>query len=174
MKEEDFETFDPRDLPPSKSQLKRDMDRLQALGERLVDMQTGQLEQLPVPEALMDAVLLAQRIRNTREGYRRQLQYIGKLMRGLDTEELEQALHQLDHQATANNAFFHQLEKHRDKMVAEGDTAIQEFVETYPAADRQKLRQLYRQAQKQAQQGKPPAAAREMFKYIRSVCEVAE
>lgn len=169
-KPEEFDEFDTSELPPSKSQLKREMASLQALGERLVAMQNGQLEQLPIPEQLLDAVHLAQRIRNTREGYRRQLQYIGKLMRGLDTEELEQALHELDNHNDAQNAFFHQLEKRRDDILADGDEAIQSLVEEYPAADRQRLRQLYRQAQKQQAENKPPAAARELFKYLREIC----
>ncbi|RUO66105.1 ribosome-associated protein [Pseudidiomarina planktonica] len=169
-KPEEFDEFDATELPPSKSQLKREMSQLQALGERLVAMQHGQLEQLPIPEPLLDAVYLAQRIRNTREGYRRQLQYIGKLMRGLDTEELEQALHDMDHQSDVQNAFFHQLEKRRDDILAGGDEAIQTLVEEYPSADRQRLRQLYRQAQKQQAENKPPAAARELFKYLREIC----
>lgn len=167
---EDYSDAD-EDLGPSKSQLKRESDELQAIGIRLIDMQPAQLDQLPIPDALLEAVELAKRIRNKREGYRRQLQLIGKLMRHLDTAELEQALASLAHQHDEQNARFHQLEKQRDAILAQGDTAIQVFLDKYPDADRQKLRQLYRQAQKEQQQQKPPAAARQLFKYLRSVAE---
>src|SRR5690606_19067711 len=141
----------------------------QALGERLIDLPPTQLAQLPIDPTLLDAVHLAQKIRNKREGYRRQLQYIGKLMRLLDTDELQQALAELDEQHQTQQAAFHQLEKFRDAIVAEGDPAIQRFIDDYPHADRQRMRQLQRQAQKEQAQQKPPAAARELFKYLRSV-----
>src|SRR5690606_15981946 len=93
---DDFEDFDPRDLPPSKSQLKRESAELQALGDRLIDLPPTQLAQLPFFPTLFDAVHIAQKIRNKRVCYRRQLQYIGKLMRLLDTDVLQQALAELD------------------------------------------------------------------------------
>lgn len=167
--QDEFDDFDRRQLPPSKSQLKREMSALQVIGEKLVAMHPAQLEKLPIDSRLLDAVLLAQKIRNTREGFRRQLQYIGKLMRALDTEELEQAMAEFEQHHESQNAHFHLLELHRDAILAQGDDAIQVFLNDYPTADRQKLRQLYRQAQKEQQQNKPPTAARELFKYIRSL-----
>lgn len=153
----------------SKSELKRAAELQQQLGERLVNLADGKLAKMPLDEELRDAILLAQRIRNTREGYRRQLQLIGKMMRHRDTGPIEQALHELENSHHEQNALFHQLEKQRDQILAQGDEAIQRFIDDYPHADRQKLRQLYRQANKQSQQGKPPAAARELFKYLREV-----
>ncbi|MDX1706289.1 ribosome biogenesis factor YjgA [Pseudidiomarina sp.] len=161
--------FEDEDQPISKSQLKRDAEAQQALGEQLVNLPDGKLAKIPLDETLLDAIRLAQRIRNTREGFRRQLQLIGKMMRDRDTSEIEQALSEIEHSHHEQNALFHQLEKHRDHILAEGDVAIQEFIDAYPSADRQKLRQLYRQALKQQQQNKPPAAARELFKYLRQV-----
>lgn len=155
----------------SKSQLKREAEAQQALGTKLVNLSAGKLEKIPLDDELRAAIALAQRIRNKREGYRRQLQLIGKLMRHLDTAELEQALAAIAHQHDEQNARFHQLEKQRDAILAQGDSAIQAFLDDYPDADRQKLRQLYRQAQKEQQQQKPPAAARQLFKYLRSVAE---
>lgn len=156
----------------SKSQLKRDAEAQQALGEQLVSLAEGKLSKIPLDEELLDAIHLAQRIRNTREGYRRQLQLIGKMMRHRDTGPIQQALAELEQSHHAQNALFHQLEKQRDAILADGDQAIQQFIDNYPQADRQKLRQLYRQASKQAQQGKPPAAARELFKYLREVASL--
>ena len=156
----------------SKSELKRAAEQQQQLGEQLVNLAEGKLAKMPLDEALRDAILLAQRIRNTREGYRRQLQLIGKMMRHRDTGPIRQALSELENAHDAQNAIFHQLEKQRDNILANGDAAIQQFIDDYPHADRQKLRQLYRQASKQSQQGKPPSAARELFKYLREVATV--
>lgn len=156
----------------SKSELKRAAEQQQQLGEQLVSLAEGKLAKIPLDEELLDAILLAQRIRNTREGYRRQLQLIGKMMRHRDTGPIEQALNEIENAHNAQNALFHQLEKHRDHILAQGDDAIQQFLDAYPHADRQKLRQLYRQATKQTQQGKAPSAARELFKYMREVATV--
>jgi ribosome-associated protein len=156
----------------SKSELKRAAEQQQQLGEQLVSLAEGKLAKIPLDEELLDAILLAQRIRNTREGYRRQLQLIGKMMRHRNTGPIQQALSELENAHHAQNAVFHALEKHRDQILAQGDDAIQHFIDAYPHADRQKLRQLYRQANKQSQQGKPPAAARELFKYLREVAAV--
>ncbi len=155
----------------SKSQLKREADALQALGTRLTNMGKPQLDELPLSESLRDAIELAQRIRNKREGYRRQLQYIGKLMRGMDCDEIVKALALMDAKHQQANLMFHQLEQLRDKVVAEGDEAIQDILESYPTADRQRLRQLARSAQKEQKQNKPPKAAREIFKYLRELAE---
>ncbi|RUO78574.1 ribosome biogenesis factor YjgA [Pseudidiomarina taiwanensis] len=166
----DTEHYDDDDFV-SKSQLKREAAALQALGEKLVNLSAGKLAKIPLDDSLADAILLAQKIRNKREGYRRQLQFIGKIMRQLDTAEIEAAVAELEKQHDTQNAFFHQLEKTRDAILSDGDEAIQAFLADYPLADRQKLRQLYRQAQKQQQQNKPPQAARELFKYLREVAQ---
>jgi len=156
----------------SKSQLKRDAEAQQELGLKLVNLSDGKLAKIPLDEDLFDAIKLAQRIRNTREGYRRQLQLIGKMMRNRDTATIERGLAELEQSHDEQNALFHQLEKYRDHILADGDAAIQQFLAAYPHADRQKLRQFYRQASKQQQQGKAPAAARELFKYLREVATV--
>ncbi len=153
----------------TKSQQKREAEAQQDIGEKLIALVPSQLAKIPMDDMLRDAILLAQRIRGKREGYRRQVQLVGKLMRQRDTTAIEQALHDVEHQHDAMNALFHQLEKHRDAIVAEGDSAIQAFMDLYPQADRQQLRQLQRNASKELQLGKPPAAARELFKYLRTV-----
>lgn len=153
----------------SKSELKRAAEAQQQLGEKLVELPEGKLVKIPLDDDLLEAIRLAQRIRGTREGFRRQLQLIGKLMRSRDIAPIEQALAELEQSHHQQNALFHQLEKQRDAILAHGDDAIQAFIDAYPKADRQRLRQLYRQATKQAEQGKPPAAQRELFKYMRQV-----
>ncbi len=171
MKEIEQNQFDEQDDWVSKTELKRQADALQALGTRLTNMGNHQLDELPLDETLRDAIELAQRIRNKREGYRRQLQYIGKLMRNMDCDALIAAIATLDAKHQQANVIFHQLEQQRDAIVAQGDDAIQLLMAEYPAADRQRLRQLARQAQKEQQQNKPPKAAREIFKYLRELAE---
>ncbi|MCM2678602.1 ribosome biogenesis factor YjgA [Echinimonas agarilytica] len=158
----------------SKTELKRQSDELQALGIRLSQMNTSVLDELPLDYQLRDAIELAQRIRNKREGYRRQLQYIGKLMRNVDSDEIIKALAVHDAKHVKANAIFHQLELKRDLLISEGDGAIQACIDEFPGADRQRLRQLVRSAQREQSQNKPPKSAREIFKYLRELQESAE
>lgn len=153
----------------SKSELKRHMAKLQQLGEELVKLSAADLAKIPLDEQLSDAIALARKIRNKREGFRRQLQYIGKLMRSRDEEPLQQALDRIKGLDAQSKADFHRLEHWRDQIVSEQDSAINAFVAEYPHADRQRLRQLARQAKKEAEKQATPKAAREIFKYIREL-----
>lgn len=152
--------------PKSKSELKREMTALQKLGEELVNLPAAKLEKIPMDELLEEAVMLARRLKN-REGKRRQLQYIGKIMRNTDSEAIQQKLESFHHQSQSFRQAQHKLEQWRDRLLNEGDTAISDLLITYPDLDRQHLRQLIRQANKEASQSKPPAASRKIFKYLR-------
>jgi ribosome-associated protein len=159
---------------PSKSQLKREMQALQKLGEQLTHLKPAELAKIPLPESLADAIALAIRIRNTREGYRRQLQLIGKLMRNADSEAIAQALASLHSVHQQGNIEFHRLEKWRDRLLAGDDDTINQWVAKYPSSDRQRLRQLVRQGKKEQQQNKPPKSARELFRYLRELAEAQD
>lgn len=159
------------DEGPSKSEIKRQMHALQALGERLVALPDAQLAKIPIAdESLLEAVHLARRIK-ARSGLKRQLQYIGKLMRSIDPEPIIEALAQLDGQHQENAARFHQLEQLRDQLLAEGDQALSAVVSRYPEADRSHLRQLLRNYQREQQTGREKGAARAIFRYLRSLEE---
>ncbi len=153
---------------PSKTQLKREAQVLQDLGTELVGLNTDQLNRLPLPEDLRDAVDLARRI-TQRGGRKRQLQYIGKLMRGLDAEPIQAALDALRKPAREDTARLHRLEHWRDQLLAEGDAALESLLEAFPQADRQHLRRLTRDAQREAKQDKPPKSARALFRYLREL-----
>ncbi|KTG28505.1 hypothetical protein AWR38_13120 [Idiomarina sp. WRN-38] len=153
----------------SKSQKKREMAERQKVGTDLVELSDAQLKSMPLDDELRDAVLLARKIRNKHEGYRRQLQFIGKLMRSRDIEPIEQALSDLRNAHQQETTKFHAVEDARDSLLNGGDEALQSFIENYPQADRQKIRQLMRLAEQQKAQEKPPKAARELFVYLRSV-----
>lgn len=166
----EFNDDDEEIIYVSKSQLKRESHELQALGEKLVELPASKLAKIPLPEELADAIALAQRIKQ-RGGRKRQLQYIGKLMRKIDAEPIQQAMDTLILDSARETAHLHQLEQWRDRLVIEGDAALGELLEEYPQAERQHLRQLVRNAQRESKQNKPPKSAREIFRYLRELME---
>lgn len=149
----------------SKTELKNDMIELQKLGEELVDLKPSALAKFPLPDDLAEAIKDAQRFKN--EARRRQLQYIGRLMRNIDPEPLQAALDKLRNKHSQSSAVLHKLELLRDRVVEEGDSAIEDVMEMYPDADRQRLRQLARQAKKEKQANKAPKASREIFQVLK-------
>lgn len=145
------------------------MSELQALGEALVALSSEQLDKIELPEDLREAVRDAQRFKQ-HEAHRRQLQYIGRLMRGLDAEPIRAALADLRGVSAAANARFHALERLRERLL-EDEKVIGEIAAAHPRADLQQLRQLRRNALKEKEQGKPPRAYRELFRVLRSLDE---
>ena len=168
MTETNDDIGEPGDERPSKSERKRQMHARQALGEELASLSNAELAEMPVPAELLEAIAIARRIKS-REALRRQYQFIGKLMRKLETGDLEDAMarrREHDHSLTRS---FHELEVWRDRLIAEGMTAIDEFKSEIPAADRQKLRQLSTNARKEIDQGQPPRSSRLLFRYLREL-----
>jgi ribosome-associated protein len=161
--------FEDEDLI-SKSQLKRDSQALQDMGGQLVEMPEGQLSKFNLPENLKDAIYEARRLKN-REGKRRQLQYIGKLMRTADISFIQETLDKMDHQSQTYRQHFQQLENWRERIINEGTSAIEALIEKYPQADRQQLRNLQRQASRELSQKKSPTAGRKIFAYLRELSE---
>lgn len=158
------------DEEKSKSQLKREAHALIDLGEALVNLPGEQLQRIPLTEALQDAILLARKI-NQRSGRKRQLQYIGKLLRNEDATPIQEALDKIQQEHSRRDIAFHRLEKWRDRLIAEGDSALEALIGEYPNADRQHLRQLVRKANQEFKQNKPPAASRSIFRYLRDLSE---
>jgi ribosome-associated protein len=136
----------------SKSELKRESSELQKLGEALLTLRADLLEKLALPDKLAESVAEARRITNF-EGKRRQMQYIGKLMRGLDEAALQSVRDALEEQrkGSAGEALaLHQAEKWRDDLIARED-ALQQWLSAHPDTDTQQLRALIRQARKELQ-----------------------
>ena len=145
----------------SKTDLKRESAQLQALGEDLLDLRAGLFDPLPLPDKLFDAVRQAKRITNF-EGKRRQMQFIGKLMRQLDEDPLQAVREALDVQrqgSAREAAALHEAERWRERLVAD-DAALGEWLGLHPDTDAQQLRALARQARKDAQPDKPGEAPR--------------
>lgn len=157
---------------PSKSARKREMHALQQLGADIVALSAGQLATIPLDAKLAEAIDTARRIKS-REGLRRQMQYIGKLMRSAEVEPIREALRQLEHGRKEDARRFHQLEQWRDQLLEQGPKACEEVMAHFPQADGQHLRQLISRANKEKQLNKPPTSARKLFRYLRELDEQA-
>lgn len=151
----------------SKSQLKREAHALQDLGELLITLKPAELDGLPLPEALARAIQDARIMK--RGALKRQRQFIGKLMRDIDPEPIRAAMALRQQQAMDSSRRQHRLEDWRDRLIREGDDVLGAALEEFPQADRQQLRQLIRQARKEAEQDRPPKSARALFRYLRDI-----
>ena len=159
---------DSGDLQPSKSQRKREAHALQQLGAQLLEVPEEDWHRLDLPATLVQALKEARKIRS-HGARKRQLQYIGKLMRDVEPGPVQQYFEQrrLQHRRAAER---HQLlERLRDTLVEEGDAALGAVLDEFPDADRQQLRQLIRQARREREAERPPKAARALFRYLRDL-----
>jgi len=158
---------------PSKSAVKRQMIALQEIGESLTRLTEKQLANVPIEdERLLVAIGETHQIKSN-SARKRQLQYIGKLMRDTDVEAIERALRAMYKHKQDKNDAFHQLEKLRDSILEQGVDGIEQVVSRWPAADRQQLRQLILQHQRELKNNKPPAASRKLFKHLRELQELS-
>ena len=157
--------------PPSKTQLKAEADEKQALGEALLTLRADLMARLDLPEKLLDAIAQAKKITNF-EGKRRQMQFIGKLMRPLDTEPIRAAIDEQKNGSVQLTLALHLAEQWRDKLIA-SDDALGDWLAEHPDTDSQQLRALVRQARKDAKPEKPGEAPRhgksyrEIFQLVR-------
>lgn len=151
----------------SKSEIKRDAEDLKQLGEKLVNLTKANLTKVPLDDSLKDAIELAQRLQ--KEARRRQLQYIGKLLRSIDAEPIREALEKIENKHNQQQAMLHKLEILRDELVAKGDVALTNLLNEHPSADRQQLRNLIRAAQKEKEQNKPSKAYREIYQILKTL-----
>jgi len=149
----------------SKTRKKAQSHALQKLGVELVELSKERLDSMALPEALAQAVREARRI-TAHEGRRRQMQYIGKLMRDIDPAPIQERLDAWRGQSKAEVARQHGMERMRERLIAD-DAALTEFAAKHPGVDLQALRVLIRNARKEAAEGRPPKAYREIFKVIR-------
>lgn len=157
---------------PSKSQLKREAESQQAIGRKLVELPKEKLAKLDLPEALLDAIAEAKRI-TANGAIRRQMQYIGRLMRDIDVTPIVDQLARWEGKHNEENARFHALERWRERLLSDTQ-AVSDFLMRYPHADSQQLRTLIRNAQKETAANKPPKSSRELFQLIRQVSEQLE
>ena len=137
---------------PSKSERKRRMQSLQKTGEALIELTDAELEAMPLPAPLLDAVQTARKLRNKHAAFKRQRQFIGKLMRDIDAEPIAQALESLAATRAGQTADFHAVERWRERLLSdEYGRALTELMATHHVPDTQHLRQLVRKARDEQQ-----------------------
>lgn len=152
---------------PSKTQRKRQMEALQDLGERLVALNKERLAQMDLPDSLRAAVEEARRIRS-HGALRRQMQYIGKLMRSVDPEPIRACFAAWDGSSREHAAWLHRLERLREGLLAD-ERAAEEVAREFTGADLQRLRSLARSARKEAAEGRPPRSFRALFDALKEI-----
>jgi ribosome-associated protein len=158
---------------PSKSQVKRDMLALQALGTEIVELTDAKFESIApsLPEKLRIAVTDARSIR-AHGGRKRQLQYIGRLMRQVDPQPIRDALAVWKRHSREQAVELHQLEAWRERLVREPE-ALHEYVASHPGTDTQRLRALIRNTREEQARNKPPKSYRELFRMLRDAGKAA-
>jgi ribosome-associated protein len=162
MTESDIEIDD----LPSRSQLKRDSQELRDMGAQLVQMPNAHLDKIAMDSTLLAAIKEARRLKSN-DARRRQIQYIGKLMRNMDLTEIRHSVEKLNHQSQTFRQHFAMLEQWRDRLINEGNDAIEEFLTAFPNADRQQIRNLSRQAGRE----KTGSAKTKLFKYLKQISD---
>jgi len=151
----------------SKTRRKREMHELQALGVALAELPESQLKEMHLGEGLLAALLEAKRIKS-HEAKRRQMQYIGRLMRELDPAPIRSRLAEVEGHSAQATARHRRIETWRERLLGD-DAALTEFAAAFPAADLQALRASLRNARKEQKEGKPPRAYRELFRILKDI-----
>ncbi len=143
------------------------MLELQALGAALAELPESQLKQMNLDQKLLDALLEAKRIKS-HEAKRRQMQYVGRLMRDIDAAPIRAALAEIDGGSAQATARHRRLEAWRERLIGD-DEALTAYAAEHPGADLQALRALIRNARKEQKEGKPPRAFRELFRVLKDI-----
>jgi ribosome-associated protein len=154
----------------SKSERKREMTALQELGERLLGLSNVQVRDIAIPRELEDALVLARSLKS-HGARRRQMQYIGVLMRKIDPEPIRTAIDEIDRGQKRKAHEFRQIEQMRDSLIEGSDAVFEEITGDLPLADIQRIRQFVRSSRKEKKEGKPPKQSRLLFKYLREIYE---
>ena len=164
MQDEDFTEDTGR---PSKTKQKEAMHELRDLGAELVELSVGQLKRINLPENIFDAVRDCQKI-TAHGARRRQIQYLGKLMRGVDDEPIRAGLAMLRGESSAEVARLHRLERFRLRLL-EDEAVLAEIAAQWPGVDLQHLRTLRRNALKEKENNKPPKNFRAIFQLLQEL-----
>ena len=152
----------------SRTETKNEDRALQELGKQLVSLSSEQPANIDVPEELLEAVMVARKTRK-RGAKRRQMQYIGRLMRNIDPEPIRNALENIRLGDLDKARSFHKIEQWRDAIKAGEEQVIEEILASCPGAERQRLTQLARNARHDAQKGKGVKSSRMLFRYLKEI-----
>ena len=161
----------PQHTEPSKTERKRQALYLQNLGKRLTEVKPDELATFSLTPKILDAIANYLRFKS-HEARRRQLQYIGKLMRGIDLETLQHDMEAIDNASAATNLHFHRLEQWRDRLLSEPD-ALTEYLHAHPQAPRQALRHQLQRVAKAKDEAQRKSAARALFRLLKEFAQPA-
>ena len=153
----------------SKSELKREAQEFHQLGSEIAKMGKKQRERLPLNDDLKEAMVVADKISNKSDAYRRHLNYIAKTLRTVENIEEIKAI--IDVMLNKNNqaeVMIKKIEQLRSDLIEQGDDLINETIEQYPALERQKMRQMVRNAAKEVKAEKPAKGYKELFQYLKA------
>lgn len=153
--------------PVSKTRRKQQMQARQEVGEALVRLSAARLAELELPERLREAVLEARSIGKF-GALRRQLQYIGRIMRDVDVVAIEARLDAWNGQSHEASAYLHVLERWRERLMA-SDAAVDELAQAYPGRDLQRVRTLVRNARREQALNRARVSFRELFQELKSI-----
>jgi len=153
----------------SKTRRKRQMKELQDVGAALVKLSREQLARIEMPESLRDAVMACRGI-TKHEARRRQMQYIGRIMRDIDSGPIAAQLAEIEAPSRRQTAVFHVAERWRSDLMAEPD-AVARFVKEFPEADPHRLRELAEKAREEKRTSKPPRRYRELFHVLNALLQ---
>jgi len=160
---------DETDASPSRTQRKHEVEALQTIGRTLTELARDQLKRVPLSDDLRNAVQDWHRFPK-HEAQRRQLQYIGRLMRKVDPAPILEAIAHIRGESTAAKAHFHSLERWRERLLTDPN-GLTAWMAEYPETDAQQFRTLIRNAAREAEQSKPPKSSRELFRILRETIE---
>lgn len=155
----------------SKSQLKRESQAITQLGKKLTQLSQAQLDQIPLDQPLLEAIALAHKIQNKRSALKRHYLYLGKLLRARDIEPIIEAIEQIDKTSQIEIHRHHQAERWRDQIIEQGFDAIESFLLQQPDADRQKLRQLWRNYSLAKNDSRKTQASRQIYKDVKTALD---
>jgi len=170
--EETYETTPEDEEFKSKTQVKKEMTALQDLGQKLTTLPSRILSKCELPDDLLNAIAEYKRIPDKRGARKRQLQFIGRLMRDIDPAPIIATLYEEGQQAELAKRRFHRLEDTRERLINGDQALLEALISNHPGIDIQYLRQLIRQAAREKATGKSPASARKLFAFLKDIPDI--
>lgn len=157
-------------IRPNKEQIKREIAEIAKLAEQLTHLTGSQLASMKMPEAIENAITSAKKMPGTKPARKRQLKFITAKLRDIDLDKVTEVIERINTKSAHGVREHHQAEQWRDTLIAcENNNALTELLNEQPTADRQHLRQLQRNAQKEAKASKPPKSARILYQYLKEL-----
>jgi ribosome-associated protein len=151
----------------SKTEIKREMHQLQDFAQRLIEMSKHQRSRLPLSDDLKDAMVLADKITNKHEALRRHIRHTAKILLETDLEPIHQAMEVMANKHQQETAKFVRLEALRDDLITQGNSAVEALIEDFPTIERQKIKQLIRNAAKEKKAEKLGKHYKNLFSYLK-------